>query len=352
MEREEEQVMSEIHLGCSPDATSHLTRFSISPSLFTGDLKFNIENDGYKRKEVSTCQRFIIDKEGDLVLARRNHKEQNDADTVMHNSVLIHHHVKTTIPCVGFQIWKASLLLADFILHLIQTSSIFNDVIALELGAGTGLVGILLARAAKSVFITDRGTEILDNCLHNVELNSHVYRENVKSVRVRELDWQNPWPPKVVQAEEASLKSWDYKYAWTASEMDEVEEASILLAADVVYSNELTDAFFNVLCKLMPPGSKKVLFLSIEKRYNFTLEDLDIVANGYMYFRKFFEDEILQSTGCASDQPILQEAGIGTPYFTGKRLDVERIPQCIRPYDRGNDIEIWEIRPKSHRGPG
>lgn len=39
-------------------------------------------------------------------------------------------------------------------LHVISMSSDFDKVVALELGAGTGLVGILLARVAKTVFIT------------------------------------------------------------------------------------------------------------------------------------------------------------------------------------------------------
>lgn len=36
------------------------------------------------------------------------------------------------------QVWKAGLVLTDFILHKSFTSSYFNDVISIELGAGTG----------------------------------------------------------------------------------------------------------------------------------------------------------------------------------------------------------------------
>lgn len=186
------------------------------------------------------------------------------------------------------------------------------------------------------------GIDILDNCFSNVEMNFPTYKYNEKSVRVRHLNWQNSWPPKVIQAEEEFMTSPEYKYSWTSSDIDQVEEATILLAADVIYSNGLTDAFFNILRKLMPPGSKRVLFLSLEKRYNFTLEDLDIVAHSYRHFRTFFEEVVPESEG-GRDKPTLKESSVTTPYFIGKRLDIGTIPQYIQEYDRGGDTELWEI---------
>lgn len=45
-----------------------------------------------------------------------------------HISELFHH----------FQVWKAELVLSDFVLHKIHTSSEFQGIVSLELGAGTG----------------------------------------------------------------------------------------------------------------------------------------------------------------------------------------------------------------------
>lgn len=37
-----------------------------------------------------------------------------------------------------FQVWRAELILADFVLHKMVTSSEFDGIVAIELGAGTG----------------------------------------------------------------------------------------------------------------------------------------------------------------------------------------------------------------------
>lgn len=32
------------------------------------------------------------------------------------------------------------------------------------------------------------------------------------------------------------------------------------------------------------------------------------------------------------------------PIFEGKRIDLNGIPQYVREYDRGNDVELWQIK--------
>lgn len=59
-----------------------------------------------------------------------------------------------------------------------------------------------------------------------------------------------------------------FRYSWTFSEVEEVQGASLLVAADVIYSDDLTDAFFNVLEKFMSLGSEKVQIKMIEQGCN------------------------------------------------------------------------------------
>lgn len=48
------------------------------------------------------------------------------------------------------------------------------------------------------------------------------------------------------------------RYSWTFSEVEAAQEASLLVAADVIYSDDLTDTFFSTLQRLMSSGSEKV----------------------------------------------------------------------------------------------
>uniref|UniRef100_A0ACD5ZE22 Uncharacterized protein n=1 Tax=Avena sativa TaxID=4498 RepID=A0ACD5ZE22_AVESA len=223
------------------------------------------------------------------------------------------------------------MLLTDFVLHKSFTSSEFDGVTALEIGAGTGLVGLAQAQVAGKVFITDRGTDILDNCLANVRLNSSTLKFGEAKVHVRELDWKTSWPPPVGTRDPSDPSS---IYLWAASEIEEAERATLLLAADVIYSDSLTDLFFDMVKQLMSRGAKKELYLTLEKRYNFSLDELDIVANGYKHFRSF----LTVQDGCASLDNAALEPGL-----VGEQIDLTRVPQYIREYERGNDLEMWKL---------
>lgn len=43
--------------------------------------------------------------------------------------------------------------------------------------------------------LADIGEDILENCSRNVIQNASSLRNGESTVRVRELDWQKPWPP-------------------------------------------------------------------------------------------------------------------------------------------------------------
>ena len=64
---------------------------------------------------------------------------------------------------------------------------------------------------------------------------------------------------------------------------------NVILGADVIYSKDITDGIFNVILKYSLSSSSndgfdKKLYFAIDKRYIFTLDDLETVAPAYEYF--------------------------------------------------------------------
>ncbi|XP_069761548.1 methyltransferase-like protein 22 isoform X2 [Narcine bancroftii] len=134
------------------------------------------ENDPWREKVYPT----IISKGEELF----NEEYAEDCDIC--NEIRIEHTMGTALEDVGKQIWRGAFLLADYILN---TSYLFRDRTVLELGAGTGMSGIVMATIAKTVYCTDVGEDLLNMCERNIIANKDDYAATGSEIKVRELDW-------------------------------------------------------------------------------------------------------------------------------------------------------------------
>lgn len=147
---------------------------------------------------------------------------------------IVIHEPALTADNLGLKTWAASYLLAKRLhtLHLPQLAgSATLDI--LELGAGTGLVGIAAAAVfGASVLLTDL-PEIAPNLSRNVETNREVIESHNGSARTAVLDWSNPhvcqFYPDVEQSEVESFSTKQAK---------QPDPFTVILAADSLYSPE------------------------------------------------------------------------------------------------------------------
>jgi len=86
---------------------------------------------------------------------------------------------------VGLKLWEAAFFLAEYVL---AEKEMFHDKYVLELGAGVGFTGFVLAKCArpKHVLLTDYAPQVMQNLRYNIEINEHQFTCPVEACA---LDW-------------------------------------------------------------------------------------------------------------------------------------------------------------------
>ncbi|XP_022183865.2 methyltransferase-like protein 22 isoform X2 [Nilaparvata lugens] len=197
-----------------------------------------------------------VDKDGDYVVDRKK--------DLIQETITIEHKASTSLKLVGLQIWRGALLLADYIL---SNKTKFANKVILELGAGVGLTSIVAGMLAKEVIFTDidEGT-ILDLIKRNVSNNKKLIKSNSA---VLPLDFMD--------------------MSWNDELMEKLKTVDIVIAADVIYDNEVTEGFVKALTRILQIPPKKSALIALEKRYVFTIDDLDTTAPCCEYFLEYLK---------------------------------------------------------------
>ncbi|KAJ6657607.1 hypothetical protein lerEdw1_002323 [Lerista edwardsae] len=278
-----------------------------------GDLEV-VRKPPLPEAETEYCSRnkvcpIILTKGGDVL----EEEEQGDMNTSI---IKIEHTMATPLEDVGKQVWRGAFLLADYIL---SSPDLFKDHVVLELGGGTGIVSIIVAKAAKTVYCTDIGEDLLDMCERNVALNKHHTGPAGSTIHVRVLDW----------LEDEFCTDPDNAYCWSEKEIAELHNlTTVIVAADVFYDDYLTAAFFKTLRQITHNLKNPcTVYLSIEKRLNFTLRHMDVACEAYCHFRKALNE--------------LVDVTDGKRRYTAEPVQLT-FPQHI-VYERVEQLELWKI---------
>jgi predicted nicotinamide N-methyase len=256
------------------------------------------------------------DSDGDLCPPRRQKA------TVLKENVMITLITDNETPLshVGRQLWRGALLLSDFLLS--YPDVVAGEKVIVELGTGAGLVGIVCSMVmgpGGTIFLSDRDSSILELTHRNIQLNKHLISDVAK---VRVFDWFNA--PSATHVESGM-------FALNAEEIAKLYRADVILCADCVYDEELTDALFANIKRIIRDSPKAKCFLAMEKRFNFELSSLSVQAYGYRRF--------LSHIGCAGDSG--ERASSGDTVLQGRLIPLT-FPSFFG-YRRTEHLELWEI---------
>ncbi|PNS21634.1 Protein-lysine N-methyltransferase rrg1 [Sphaceloma murrayae] len=163
-------------------------------------------------------------------------------DEMPHVEISIHEPALTA-DNLGFKTWATSYVLARTWATLLDTVAALKlcrcdettkRELMLELGAGTGLVGIAAAAVlGVRILLTDLPL-ISSNLARNVTDNSHLIESAGADVSVAVLDWSEPGSVLHIAQDEVE----DHQYPHAAAESGTNLNAMVIVAADPIYSME------------------------------------------------------------------------------------------------------------------
>ncbi|KAJ3366042.1 hypothetical protein GGF32_007542 [Allomyces javanicus] len=174
----------------------------------------------------------------------------------------LEHRAGTDDATLGAQVWASSIVLAKFILD--HARNLVGERTVLELGCGAGLLGLVCARWAQRYI----GTDYPDWSI--LELSEANIQRHVRAVG-----------GEGEQTAECSVEALD----WLAEDLGPLPTGiDVILAADVVYQDHLTDGFLFTLDSLLTANPSAKAFICAEKRFNFYATDDRPRAMAFEYF--------------------------------------------------------------------
>ncbi|KAK4694732.1 hypothetical protein P7C71_g2897, partial [Lecanoromycetidae sp. Uapishka_2] len=170
---------------------------------------------------------------------------------------------------LGHKTWVASYLLATqlptllprhFPMITIQDSD--DRPLILELGAGTGLVGLAASGLFSSLIsLTDLDT-IVPNLRYNIEKNKHLTADTKSDVYASKLDWEDAAKEAQERKRRAQGSLQEYRY------IDDTDKYKydIIFAADSLYAVEHVDWLIKTMSSFLRKRSRSRIFVCLPLR--------------------------------------------------------------------------------------
>ncbi|XP_053750354.1 methyltransferase-like protein 22 isoform X3 [Panthera pardus] len=173
----------------------------------------------------------------------------------------------------------------------------------------------------------DVGADLLAMCQRNIALNGHLTAAGGGVVKVKELDWLR----------DDLCTDPEVPFSWSQEDVSDLySHTTILLAAEVFYDDDLTDALFETLSRLAHKLQNAcTAILSVEKRLNFTLRHLDVTCEAYDHFRSWLRR--------------LEGLADGRLRFAVERVEAS-FPQLL-VYERIQQLARWVHQTRPLRKP-
>eukprot|EP00466_Bigelowiella_natans_P012399 jgi/Bigna1/52400/estExt_Genewise1Plus.C_70247 len=148
---------------------------------------------------------------------------------------------------IGATVWDSALVLCRYLEH--QKICFQSGCSVLDIGSGTGIVGLVLACSQKRCRVTlSDHPRTIPLLAKNAEMNRKIWESKDSKVKIEALDWCDDSPDAA-----ATIQKWKN------------ERFDIICASDVVIWPELYDPLIRVLSSLLERGGLSV-YLSYEQR--------------------------------------------------------------------------------------
>ncbi|TRY69288.1 hypothetical protein TCAL_13858 [Tigriopus californicus] len=255
-----------------------------------------------KLKPTSPFEHIQRDQEGGQTASttpseqKQHHHRDEDQETEA--QIWLEYKTQTRLNEVGAQVWRGSLFLADFLFNYPKA---LQGKRVLEIGAGTGLASVVaLLCQPQGLVATDLAfnLDLLErNLARNVSCLSGMLSNQAQDERQDRIYRVMPCDIKTIISDKESATGVQTQTGPTLVEQvltarQVTSSMDVYLGADLVYDQDLSEALVGLIrhiaySLLREPSSKaqtRVVLLSIDKRYVFTLKDAEIKAPMFEHF--------------------------------------------------------------------